>query len=262
MQPSLRSIDHLQKSLGPHPSRFPVVQCSACQTPLPLGFSRAATCPHCKTKRQLDADLLRRRDRYRTTDHHRRLHDPLWQRALAARPRVFLEPTFLAASSYASPFVGIAVGYFFAFQHQKPALAALLGLCTVGILQALASLLFWWCKPVHVRGLVTARTTAPGDRTLLCRVCTLPLSVPSPDDAAPSPTDTTCDYCGADNLLTGSAAVAPRPDLYDVQAAHREVYGTAVQERTDRLFPLILCAGFFFLGALAYFTLSRHFPSE
>jgi hypothetical protein len=72
--------------------------------------------------------------------------------------------------------------------------------------------------------------------------------------------DCSCDHCGADNLLGETPKVTPRPDLYGVQAVHREVFGDAVSQRVSHLYPFVLLLGFLGLGVLSYFAI--HAPTS
>lgn len=237
------------------PHRTHVLTCPSCRAPVPLGYADTTSCPKCHTSVAIPEELSRRRDTFRKTETERRRHDPLWQLTLSARPHFYLRPLLLASLSYVAPFVGIIVGYGFAYRHGRYGMAALLWLWMIGVIHLISSWLLVQRKPLHVRHLMTAQPPSEPGLPPSCRVCLSPLSVPpTAQGAGPDATesvDCSCDHCGADNIVGDVPLVTPRPDLYSIQSAHQEVFGGVVQQRMDRLYPFILLFGFLLLGGLA-----------
>ena len=257
------------------PHKAIALNCPRCGLPCPLGFGDRTACVRCGGVIPIDPGLRERRDTQRRTDRERRQRDPLWQLALRTRPRAWHKPQFLVTIAYVAPFVSAGVGYAVGIRRGDYGLAGLIWLWGIGLLHFATSTTVKGRKPELLRELLLAQpmaeaaqegdapsgaappaapppsTTAPP----VCRVCAAPLSVP-----AAGAVDCSCDHCGADNLLGETPKVTPRPDLYGVQAVHREVFGDAVSQRVSNLYPFVLLLGFLGLGVLSYFAI--HAPTS
>ncbi|MBL9044204.1 MAG: hypothetical protein JNM83_21525 [Myxococcales bacterium] len=234
------------------PNRTHVLTCGSCRAPVPLGFSDSTECLKCQQPVPIPESLRHRRDNFRKLEAERRQRDPLWRQALSARPHFYLRPLLLASLSYVAPFVGILVGYVFAYRDGHYGLSVLLWLWVIGAVHLVSSWLLVQRKPLHVRQLMTAQSPDEPGLPPSCRVCSSPLSVPQHTGEISGSFDCSCDHCGADNIVGDAPLLTPRPDLYSIQAAHQEVFGGLVQQRMDRLYPFILLIGFLVLGGLAY----------
>lgn len=239
------------------PHKTSVLSCPACQMPCPLGFDEAAVCVRCHTRIPLTAAQRERRESQRRLDADRRQRDDLWQLALRSRAYFFHRPIFLAALSYVAPFIAAVGGYFFGYRDNEYGRAGLVWLLGIGGIHFLTSSLLLRRKPQLLRALLSAQVSGEPGVPPLCRVCAAPLSIP----AVPA-NETSCDHCGADNILGSGARfkVAPRPDLYGTAAAYREVFGDKVSQRAARLYPVTLLLGFAVLGVLSYFAI--HAPTQ
>ncbi len=243
------------------PHRTHVLSCPSCHAPVPLGFSEQTECLRCHAAIPIGEELRSRRDNFRKVEAERRHVDPLWQMALSARQHFYLRPLLLASVSYVAPFVGIAVGYLFGYRSGQYGLAALLWLWVIGVFHLLSSWLLLQRKPLYVRQLMTAQLVSEPGFPPVCRVCASPLSVPARTGEMLHSFDTSCDHCGADNIVGDAPLMTPRPDLYSIQSAYQEVFGGVVQQRMDRLYPFILLVGFLLLGGLSYVaTNAPHTP--
>lgn len=255
------------------PHKATALNCPSCGLPCALGFGDRTSCVRCGGVIPLDHALRERRDAQRIVDAERRQRDPLWRLALRTRPRFWHSPRFLVVVAYLAPFFSAVAGYGFGIRRDDYGLAGLIWLWGIGILHFATSTIVKGRKPELLRELLLAQPMqgiendgaagapgAPEGRSVAslppaCRVCAAPLSVPEREPAA----DCSCDHCGADNLLGEAPKVTPRPDLYGVQAAHREVFGDTVSQRVSSLYPFILLIGFLGLGVLSYFAI--HAPS-
>ena len=103
----------------------PTSRLARCRAPVPLGFADQTACLRCHTVIPLPEDLRSRRDNFRKVEAERRHADPLWQMVLSAHSHVYRRPLLLASMAYMAPFVGIIVGYVFAYRHGQYGLAAL-----------------------------------------------------------------------------------------------------------------------------------------
>lgn len=243
----------LQESpLWPPPPKLP--PCPRCGVLVPLGGAFVTACPHCHTQVALPPELQHARDRFR--NERTRVRDPRWARIVAARRHRLFSPLFWAGVAYAAPFVGMFFGYWFGYRNGQLGLATALALWTTGLFHVVCSFVLLARKPQYVRELLTAQQGNPP----LCRVCSAPLSPlnnQSNRDGASCTEVLFCDECGADNLHDPKAVVTPRPDLPDLQAAYLEVFGDPVQQRMDRLYPVLVLLGFVWLGGLAWFVIEQ-----
>lgn len=237
-----------------------VLACPKCQSPCPLGFGPVTRCVECGTAVPVSEQLQARTARQRKQEAARRAKDPLWQLALAGRRRFFRSPFFLTVLAYVAPILAAIPGYFFGYRQNLYGRAGLIWLCGIGAIHFVSATLFGQRRPEHLRELLAARAPELGaisataslqpNQPPRCRVCAAPLSVPPPPEK-----DCSCDHCGADNILYVEPKLAPRPDLYGVDAAYEEVYGSPEARRVTRLYPLVLMLGFFALGVLSYFAI-------
>lgn len=236
------------------PSRTYVLTCPRCRSPVALGFTNQTACQKCHEQVAISASVAERRDNFRKLEAERRQKDPLWALALRARPHFYLNPKLLASLSYFAPFVGIMVGYVFAYRFGNHPLAALLWLWVIGAIHLLSSWLLVQRKPLHVRQLMLAQPTSEPGHPPQCRVCSSPLSIPAHTPEVAASLDCSCDHCGADNIIGDLPLVTPRPDLYSIQSAYQEVFGGLMQQRMDRAYPFILLVGFLLLGGISFFV--------
>lgn len=243
------AADVLDEPSSPH--KTSVLSCPTCQAPCPLGFGSVTACVRCGATVTLPPELLGRREAQREHDRARRRADPLWQLALASRPRFWQSPVFLASLSYVAPFLAAIAGYFFGYRDNHYGRAGLVWLCGIGVIHFVTSSLLRSRKPQLLRELLSAQQPETDGQPPTCRVCAAPLSLPPLLTVA----DCSCDHCGADNIVAETPHATPRPDLYGSDAAYREVYGNALSQRTARLYPLMLLVGFVALGVLSYFAI-------
>lgn len=236
------------------PNRTHVLTCPRCRAPVALGFTDQTECQKCHERVAIPEPVQKRRDNFRKLEAERRHKDPLWALALRARPRFYLSPKLLASLSYFAPFVGIMVGYAFAYRFGNYPLAALLWLWVIGAIHLLSSWLLVQRKPLHVRQLMMAQQPSEPGLFPMCRVCASPLSIPAHTPEAAASLDCSCDHCGADNIVGDAPIVTPRPDLYSIQSAYQEVFGGLMQQRMDRAYPFLLLVGFVILGGVSFFV--------
>jgi hypothetical protein len=246
------------------PHKATALNCPMCRVQCPLGFGDRTTCVVCGGVIPIGPELRERRDSQRRLDTERRQRDPLWQLALRTRPRFWHRPQVLVSLCYMAPFVSLIAAYL-AFRYpiggrrSDYGLAGLVWLWGTGILHFATANLFKGRRPELLRELLMAQpmTLPNADKPLLlCRVCTAPLSIPpSAQGAGLGAEDVSCDHCGADNILGGLPHVTPRPDLYGVQAVHREIFGNPISQRVSQLYPYMLLLGFLGLGVLSYFAI-------
>lgn len=233
------------------PHKTALLPCPACRAPYPLGYSDRTQCVQCGHAIALTPELIAARDKQRSRSHERRLHDPVWQLAMSSRARFWQQPVFLAAVSYLAPFAALPPAYVLAYRHDHYGQAALMWLCSIGMVHFVTSALLLQRKPELLRQLLSARPPQPPATAPLCRVCSAPLSLPQ----SPAVIDCSCDHCDADNMLGVTPHTTPRPDLMETAAAHLEVFGDRVSQRAARLYPFALLMGFVLLGVLSYFAI-------
>lgn len=236
------------------PHQRSLLSCPTCGAPCPLGFGDTTECPSCHASVPLLQEFLTERDRRRDQARERLAGDPILCRALAARSHWWRSPFFVAPVSFVAPFIAAIGGYFLGYRQERYGQAGFVWLGGIGIIHLWTSALLESRKEEQLRALLCARQPAQEGGPPVCRVCAGPLSVQAGDEIC------CCDHCGADNLLGQSPGEMdgndspPRPDLFDGEAAFREVYGDAVNQRASRLYPLTLFAGFMILAVLTFFA--------
>jgi hypothetical protein len=233
------------------PHQRSLLSCPQCGLPCPLGFGETTECTACHTKVPLSRELILDRDRRRSHGQERRDHDLILQRALLTRRRFWRSPFFVAPISFIAPFVAAVGGYFYGYRQERYGEAGFVWLSGIGVIHLITSILLQSRKAEQLRSLLSARLPVQEGGPPSCRVCAAPLSVRPGDGVC------CCDHCGADNLLGDPGErddSPPRPDLFDSEAAYREVYGDEVNQRASRLYPLTIFVGFLVLAVLTFFA--------
>lgn len=242
-------LEHVQdEPSAPHPHNL--LSCPGCEGACPLGFGAEVKCPSCEQTVEVPAELRKQRDQRRAELDVRRNGDARWQSARQVHQRWWRSPLFVAPLAFVAPFVSAVYAYFSAYRYERYGRAGLLWLLGIGLIHGMTSWLLLGRKHELVRHLLLARPGAHPGAPPDCRVCAKPLSV------APGSTETSCDHCGADNLLARHGETATqRPDVLDATQAYRAIFGESVNERAARLYPVTILVGFVVLAVLTYLAI-------
>lgn len=237
------------------PHQRSLLSCSRCGTPCALGSGPAARCAVCGSEVPLPAPVLRERDERRQRNQQRRDEDPFWQRVRGVRVRWWRSAWFIAPLSFVAPFLSAALGYCYGYRQGLYGQAGFVWLAGIGVIHFVTSLLLESRKEERVRAHLLARPPLQDGGPMVCRACSAPLSLP--ERSGGEQQECSCDHCSADNLIDPAAdgkENVPRPDLYDAEAAYRDVYGDEVTQWAARLYPLTIFVGFLTLALLTYYA--------
>lgn len=237
------------------PSRAPAsIACPSCggAAPLCLADTTHSTCPFCRTRFALPADVSRALSegsaavgrqaaaerQMASTLSALAVHERAWKLRLALMVvALFFVSAIVALVGFAIRESSDSWHGYFAFGSAASATTLVLGLAAAVIV------------PSTVRRIVGhwAAIRLPGEAGLGCRVCGGPL----PATVAPV---LRCGYCSADNLASSSVmqkvgASARQAEQNMLAVSARKARGDELAARTLRVFPLVVAVAWFAVGA-------------